>query len=102
MNALSLACSELGLLSFKKRAMHRSNIFIPRSTAHELWNASSAKGRKMSWLFRPACHVASSVEPVCSSCVSDEGATADKLNVTQTAWSMSAASLHESPSNEAF
>lgn len=33
MNARSLACSEMGLLSFKKRAMHRSNIFIPRSVA---------------------------------------------------------------------
>jgi len=51
MNARSLACSELGLLSFKKRAMHRSNIFIPRSVGHEPWNASSSKGRKMSWFF---------------------------------------------------
>ena len=51
MNARSLACSVPGLLSLKKRAMHRSNIFIPRSVGHEPWNASSSKGRKMSWFF---------------------------------------------------
>lgn len=44
MNARSLACSVLGLLSFKKRAMHRSNNFIPRSVVHVSWNVSSAKG----------------------------------------------------------
>lgn len=51
---------------------------------------------------RPASRVTSPVEPVSSSCVSDRGASADKLNVAHAAWSMSAVSLHESPLNEAF